>query len=147
MSVSGFGNVIIATTSNRQIDAYSDAGVRLGQLTLDDLGPTAPARIDETDAVIVDLAGEIRRFDVATGALRWQRNVGSDVNVPPAVGAGVIVIMDRGGTPTAIDQSTGETRWNVDVQGSVATVIGNTAVVIQIKRRMRSQLIPAGTGG
>jgi outer membrane protein assembly factor BamB len=130
MTLSGFGNVIIATTSNRQMVAYSDAGVRLWQLTLDDLGPTAPARIDETDAVIVDLAGEIRRFDVATGALRWQRNVGSDVNVPPAVGAGVIVIMDRGGTTTAFDQSTGETRWNVDVQGSVATVIGNTAVVI-----------------
>jgi outer membrane protein assembly factor BamB len=130
MTLSGFGNVIIATTSNRQMVAYSDAGVRLWQLALDDLGPTAPVRVNDADAVIVDLAGEIRRFDVATGAVRWQRNVGSDVNVSPAVGAGVIVIMDRGGTTTAVDQSSGEPRWNVDMQGSAATVIGNTAVVI-----------------
>jgi len=131
MTLSAFGNVIIATTSNRQMVAYSDAGVRLWQLTLDDLGPTAPVRINDADAVIVDLAGEIRRFDLATGAVQWQRSVASDVNVSPAVGAGVIVIMDRGGATTAFDQSTGEPRWNVDMQGSAARVIGNTAVVIQ----------------
>jgi hypothetical protein len=31
-----------------------------------------------------NLAGEIRRFDLATGAVQWQRSVGSDVNVSPS---------------------------------------------------------------
>ena len=110
---------------------YSDAGVRLWQIALDDLAPTAPVRIDDQDAVLVDLAGDMRRFDLATGSVRWRHNVGSDVNVPPAVGSGLIVIMDRGGTTTAFDNNTGDRRWQIEMQGSAAAMIGDTVVVIQ----------------
>jgi outer membrane protein assembly factor BamB len=131
MTLSAFGNVIITTTSNREMVAYSDVGVRLWQLPLDDLAPTAPARINDHDAVVVDLSGEIRRFDLATGTVSWQHKIGADVNVAPVVGSGVIVIMDRGGTTTAFDESTGERRWSTELQGSAATMIGDTVVVIQ----------------
>ena len=131
LSLSAFGNVIIATTSSRQLVAYSDVGVRLWQLSLDDLAPTSPVRISESDAVLVDLGGEMRRFDVVTGAVLWQRNVGSDVNVSPAAGAGVVVVMDRGGTTTAFEQDTGKPRWDVEMRGDAAVVIGETVVVIQ----------------
>ena len=131
LSLSAFGNVIIATTSNRQMIAYSDVGVRLWQLTLDDLAPTSPVRISESDAVLVDLAGTLRKFDLGTGAVLWQQNVGSDVNVPPAAGAGVVVVMDRGGTTTAFEEATGERRWSLEMQGSAAAVIGEAVVVIQ----------------
>jgi outer membrane protein assembly factor BamB len=117
LSLSAFGNVIIATTSSRQLVAYSDVGVRLWQLSLDDLAPTSPVRISESDAVLVDLGGEMRRFDVVTGAVLWQRNVGSDVNVSPAAGAGVVVVMDRGGTTTAFEQDTGKPRWDLEMRG------------------------------
>jgi outer membrane protein assembly factor BamB len=131
LSLSAFGNVIIATTSYRQLVAYSDVGVRLWQLSLDDLAPTSPVRISELDAVLVDLGGEMRRFDLVTGAVLWQQNVGSDVNVSPAVGAGVIVVMDRGGTTTAFEQATGKPRWDLEMQGDAAVVVGETVVVIQ----------------
>jgi outer membrane protein assembly factor BamB len=131
MTLSAFGNVIIATTSKRQMVGYSDVGIRLWQLSLDDLAPTAPVRIDDHDAVLVDLAGDMRRFDLATGTVLWRHNVGSDVNVPPAVGSGVIVIMDRGGTTTAFDADTGKRRWYQEMQGSAAAMIGDTVVVIQ----------------
>jgi outer membrane protein assembly factor BamB len=131
LSLSAFGNVIITTTSNRQMVAYSDVGVRLWQLTLDDLAPTSPVRISQSDAVLVDLAGAMRKFDLGTGAVLWQQNVGSDVNVPPAAGAGVVVVMDRGGTTTAFEEATGERRWSLEMQGSAAAVIGETVVVIQ----------------
>jgi outer membrane protein assembly factor BamB len=131
MSLSAFGNVIIATTSNREMIAYSDVGVRLWQLTLDDLAPTPPVRISESDAVLVDLGGEMRKFDLGTGAVRWQQNVGSDVNVPPAAGAGVVVVMDRSGTTAAFEEATGERRWRLEMQGNAAAVIGETVVVIQ----------------
>jgi outer membrane protein assembly factor BamB len=123
--------VIIATTSNRQMVGYSDVGVRLWQVLLNDLAPTAPARINDQDAVLVDLAGEMRRFDLATGSVLWRHEVGSDVNVPPAGGSGVIVIMDRGGTTTAFDENTGERRWDTEMQGSAAALIDDTVVVIQ----------------
>jgi outer membrane protein assembly factor BamB len=131
MTLSAFGNVIIATTSKRQMVGYSDVGIRLWQLSLDDLAPTAPVRIDDHDAVLVDLAGDMRRFDLATGTVLWRHKVGSDVNVPPAVGSGVIVIMDRGGTTTAFDADTGKRRWYQEMQGSAAAMIGDTVVVIQ----------------
>jgi outer membrane protein assembly factor BamB len=131
MTLSAFGNVIITTTSNRQMVAYSDVGVRLWQLTLGDLAPTAPVRINDREAVMVDLTGEIRRFDLATGTVLWQGSAGSDVNVSPTAGAGLFVIMDRGGTTAAYEQTTGERRWEVDMQGAAATVMGDTVVVIQ----------------
>jgi outer membrane protein assembly factor BamB len=131
MTLSAFGNVIIATTSNREVVAYSDVGVRLWQLPLDDLAPTAPARIEDHDAVLVDLSGEVRRFDLATGTVWWQRETGADVNVAPVVGSGFIVIMDRGGTTTAFDANTGEPRWSKEMQGSAASIRGDTVVVIQ----------------
>jgi outer membrane protein assembly factor BamB len=131
MTLSAFGNVIITTTSNREVVAYSDVGVRLWQLLLDDLAPTSPVRINDHDAVLVDLSGEMRRFDLATGTVLWQHNVGADVNVAPVVGSGVIVIMDRGGRTTAFDENTGERRWSRDLQGSAASMIGDTVVVIQ----------------
>ena len=131
MTLSAFGNVIIATTSNRQMVGYSDRAVRLWQLSFDDLAPTAPVRVSDRDAVVVDLAGEIRRFDLATGTVWWQVSIGSDVNVSPAAGSGIVVIMDRGGTTTAFDADSGERRWHLDMLGTAATVIGDTVVVIQ----------------
>ena len=131
LSLTAFGNVIIATTSNRQMVAYSDVGVRLWQLALDDLAPTSPVRTSEHEAVLVDLGGEVRKFDLVTGVVLWQRGVGSDVNVPPAVGAGVVVVMDRGGTTTAFEVSSGEPRWSLEMQGNAAVIIGETVVVIQ----------------
>jgi PQQ-like domain len=131
LSLSAFGNVIIATTSKRQMVAYSDVGVRLWQLTLDDLAPTWPVRISESHAALVDLGGEMRKFDLGTGAVLWQQNVGSDVNIPPAAGAGVVVVMDRGGTTTAFEEATGKRRWSLEMQGNAAAVIGETVVVIQ----------------
>ena len=131
LSLSAFGNVIIATTSYRQMVAYSDVGVRLWQLALDDLAPTSPVRISERDAVLVDLGGEARRFDLVTGDVLWAQNVGSDVNVLPAVGAGVVVVMDRRGATTAFEAGTGQRRWSLEMRGDAAVIIGETVVVIQ----------------
>jgi outer membrane protein assembly factor BamB len=131
LSLSAFGDVIIATTSNRQLVAYSDVGVRLWQLSFDDLAPTPPVRISDRDAVLVDLGGEIRRFDLSTGTVLWQHDVGSDVNVSPAAGAGLVVITDRGGTTTAFEQGNGQQRWDQEMQGSAVTVIGDSVIAIQ----------------
>ena len=61
----------------------------------------------DQDAVLVDLAGGCGVSILVPAHVLWQHNVGSDVNVAPAVGAGLVVIMDRGGTTTAFDEATG----------------------------------------
>src|SRR4029450_3083665 len=131
LSLSAFGNVIIATTSTRQVVAYSDVGVRLWQLAVDDLAPTSPLRISGRDPVLVALGCEARRFDLVTGDVLWAQNIGSDVNVLPAVGAGVVVVMDRGGATTAFEAGTGQRRWSLEMRGDAAVIIGETLVVIQ----------------
>ena len=85
-----------------------------------------------SEAVLVDLGGEIWRFDLATGTVLWQHNIGSDVNVPPAAGAGLVVIMDRGGTTTAFEQGDRSSivgTWRC--RALLRTVIGDNVVVIQ----------------
>ena len=131
LTLTAFGNVIIATTSERAVVAYSDAGVRLWRLDLDELAPSAPVRLNGSDAVLVDLSGRAQAFSILTGEVRWDRSVGSDVKLSPAVGAGLVVIMDRGGTTTALDQGTGRSVWTVDLEGKGAAFVGGTLVVLQ----------------
>ena len=48
LTLTAFGNVIIVTTSERMVLAYSDAGVRLWQVELEELAPSAPVRLNGT---------------------------------------------------------------------------------------------------
>ena len=73
LSLAAFGSVVLVTTSERRLVAYSDAGLRLWETTLPEIGPTAPVRVSDADAVLVDLSGRVLRFGIADGAVRWQR--------------------------------------------------------------------------
>lgn len=131
LTLRAFGNVILVTTSERRLVAYSDLGIRLWERTLDELGPTPPVRVSDGEVVLVDLAGVVQRLELGTGRQVWQHRVGVDVNVIPAVGAGVVVVMDRGGTVTALDEGTGERRWTTELLGLAAGFVGDTLVVLQ----------------
>ena len=131
LAFAAFGDVVVVTTSSRSVLAYSATGVRLWQMGLDELVPTRPVRVSDTEAAVVALDGEVRVFSVVTGAVRWQAHVGSDVNVPAAAGAGLVVVMDRGGTVTALDAGTGTQRWTLALEGKAAAFVGNTLVVLQ----------------
>ena len=131
LTVRAFGNVILVATSDRQLVAYSDLGIRLWQLGLDEIAPAPVVRASDTDVVVIDLAGEVRRLAIATGALAWQHSLGSDVTVAPAVGSGVVVAMDRGGTVTALDAANGEQKWTAELEGLGAGFVGDSLVVLQ----------------
>lgn len=131
LSVAAFGNVIVVTTSDRQVVGYSATGARLWRISLDELAPAAPLRVSDASAVLVDLSGEVRHFDLATGAVDWSRNVGSDVSVAPAVGAGLVVVADRSSTVTALDSTTGDQRWTQSLDATAVAVLVDTVVVVQ----------------
>jgi outer membrane protein assembly factor BamB len=131
LTMRAFGNVILVATSARQLVAYTDLGIRLWQLEMDEIAPAPPVRISDSEVVVVDLAGNVLRLALGTGAVAWQHRLGSDVTVTPAVGSGMVVAMDRGGTVTALDGATGKRKWTVELEGLAAAFVGNTLVVLQ----------------
>ena len=131
LTLTAFGNVLLVTTSERWVVAYSDTGVRLWQQSLDEIAPAPPVRASDGDAVLVDLSGAVRRLGLSTGEVVWRHDVGSDVKVAPAVGDGIVVVMDRGGTTTALNAETGEPAWTLALAGEAADFLGGTLVLIQ----------------
>jgi putative pyrroloquinoline-quinone binding quinoprotein len=119
------------TTSERRLLAYSDAGQRLWQTTLPEIGASAPVQVSDADAVLVDLSGRVRRFGIADGVVRWQRDVPSDVNRAPAAGAGLVVVADRSGTVTALDAATGAARWDRSFAATAVAVVANRVLVAE----------------
>jgi outer membrane protein assembly factor BamB len=131
LTLRAFGNVILVATSARQLVAYTDLGIRLWQLDLTEIAPATPVRVSDSEVVVVDLAGEVRRLNLTTGAVVWQHSLESDVTVTPAVGMGIVVAMDRGGTVTALDEATGNRKWTAELEGLAAGFVGDTLVVLQ----------------
>jgi outer membrane protein assembly factor BamB len=131
LSLAAFGSVVLVTTSERRLVAYSDAGLRLWDATLREIGPAAPVQVSDDDAVLADLSGRVRRFGIADGAVRWQVDVSSDVNRSPAVGAGLVVVADRGGTVTALDAGTGTPRWDRPFAATAVAVVGDRVLVAE----------------
>lgn len=131
LTLTAFGDVVVVTTSERQVVGYSDTGVRLWQIDLDELAPTAPVRVSDGQAVLVDLSGDVRHFDLLTGVVDWQRNVGSDVSVAPAAGSGLVVVADRSYTVTALDAVTGGERWTQSLDVLALAVVGDLVIAVQ----------------
>ena len=129
LTLASYGSVVLVTTSERQLVAYSDAGLRLWQATLPEIGPSAPVQVSDDDAVLADLSGRVVRFGIADGAVRWQRSLGADVNRTPAVGAGLVVVADRSGTVTALDAATGASRWDRSFESTAVAVVGDRVLV------------------
>ena len=131
LTLGAFGNVILVTTSERRLVAYSDLGIRLWQRDLDEIAPAPAVRVGDSDVVLTDLSGAVYRLALATGEPVWQHRLGADVTRPPAVGMGIVVAMDRGGTLTALDEATGQRRWTEELEGKGAGFVGGTLVVLQ----------------
>ena len=132
LTLRAFGNVVLVTTSERLVLALlrrRRPAVAASTWTRSPRPP--PVRASEADVVLVDLAGEVRRLVIATGAVVWQHSLGADVTVAPAVGAGVVVVMDRGGHDGAGrgDRAAdgGPWNWRARARGFV----GDTLVLLQ----------------
>jgi hypothetical protein len=131
LTLTAFGNVVLVTTSERWVIAYTDVGVRLWQLRLDEIAPAPPVRASDGDAVLVDLSGMVQRLRLSGGEVVWRHEVGSDVKLAAAVGAGFVIAMDRGGTTTALHADTGTPAWTLAVEGEAAGFVGGMLVLIK----------------
>lgn len=129
MSAAAFGDVVVATTSRREVVAWSDAGIRLWTVRLDDVAFRDPVRVDERRIAVADAAGSVRVLDLLTGHEAWRARVDGQIAGPLAADPRVVVVVDAGGSTTAYAAQTGERRWRKDLTGSRATVSGDVVVV------------------
>ena len=109
--------------------AYSDAGVRLWSVRLEDVAFWSPVRIDDRRVVVADAAGSVLAIDLLTGAESWRTGVDAQVSGPVVANAETVVVFDAGGATTALDAGTGEERWSVDLPADRAALLGGIVVV------------------
>src|SRR5690606_6397045 len=64
------------------------------------------------------------------GKEKWRAKASSAVNIPPAVGAGVVVVRGSDYRVQAFDAATGELRWNVQRPGPALALKTNMQMLI-----------------
>lgn len=131
LSVAGFGNMVVATTSLRQAVGYSDTGVRLWSVQLDDVAFHPPVRVDDRRIAIGDAAGGVRVVDALTGAEIWQAQVSDQLSAPLLADDQVVVAIDAGGTTTAFAADSGHQLWTSEVSGTLGAIFADLVVVRQ----------------
>lgn len=71
---------------------------------------------DGHTTAVASADGTVIAFD-GQGAELWRAKATSEVNIPPAVGAGVVVVRSSDYRIQAFDAATGEPRWNIQRPG------------------------------
>jgi outer membrane protein assembly factor BamB len=112
-SAATFGTTTVAVSVNRHLVAYGPDGAWLWDTPLADLSIVTPVRVDDL-VVIATLDGSVTAYDLATGAQRWQQNVGSEVRVVPRVAGGRVLVVDQAGGLSCFDAA-GALVWAKDV--------------------------------
>jgi outer membrane protein assembly factor BamB len=129
LTLAAFGDVLVTTTSQRRVVAYSDAGVRLWSLTTDEIAFGVPVAVGSGRIAIADAGGGVRVVELLTGDLVWQAGVGAQVSAPLVGDSRVVVVLDAGGTATVFATDSGARRWTKDVPGDRGAILGDTLVV------------------
>ena len=100
------GNVAKVALNSGQVIWQTQAGTRLSAGAGSDGQTTAVAAAD----------GTVVAFD-DQGREKWQSKATSEVNIPPAVGAGIVAVRSSDYRTQAFDINTGELRWSVQRPG------------------------------
>uniref|UniRef100_UPI003341132E outer membrane protein assembly factor BamB n=1 Tax=Castellaniella defragrans TaxID=75697 RepID=UPI003341132E len=78
---------------------------------------SAGAGSDGRIVAVVNEGGEVIALDAAQGAERWRAQASSAVNIPPAVGNGIVAVRTTDYRVQAFDAETGKLRWDVQRPG------------------------------
>src|SRR6185503_3757430 len=80
----------------------------------------ATAAVAGDSAVICDVEGQIRAFDVKTGAPKWGAKVGAAFFAGPAVAGDTIYAADIDGMIHAVGLGDGKAKWKLDLGNDAA---------------------------
>ncbi|HWL30171.1 MAG TPA: outer membrane protein assembly factor BamB, partial [Burkholderiaceae bacterium] len=90
---------------------------------------TAGAGSDGQTTAVASANGTVIAFD-ERGMEKWRAKATSAVNIPPAVGAGVVVVRSSDYRIQAFDAATGEARWDIQRPGPALALKTNMQMVI-----------------
>lgn len=131
LTLTAVGDVVLATTTTRELVAYDDRGARLWAASFPDVVVAAPAAAPDGDLVAASVDGTLRRLDLATGEERWAVDLRTDVDAVPSVADGRVVLVDRGGAVLARELADGSEAWRADVPLAERVASGDGVVVVQ----------------
>lgn len=130
LTLAAFGDVLVTTTSTRNVVAYTASGVRLWSHPMDDLVRAAPARVGASQIVVAAVDGRLVTLDLRTGKVIWERQLRTDVAVAPAAGEGYVAVADRAGSVSILQASDGAAVATAEVsQPGIVTMINSTLLV------------------
>lgn len=90
---------------------------------------TAGAGSDGQTTAVASANGTVVAFD-ERGVEKWRAKATSAVNIPPAVGAGIVVVRSSDYRIQAFDAATGEPRWDIQRPGPALALKTNMQMII-----------------
>lgn len=123
------GDSVYAATPNGRVSKLDLGSGRVQWQTSVDKALSAGVGSDGRTTAVAAGDGTVIAFD-EQGKEKWRSNATSAVNIPPAVGAGVVVVRSSDYRIQAFDEATGEPRWNVQRPGPALALKTNMQMLI-----------------
>lgn len=90
---------------------------------------TAGVGSDGSVAVVATESGQVIALD-DTGKIKWKAQATSNVNIPPAVGSGIVVVRSGDYRIQAYDENTGERIWSVQRPGPALSLRTTSQMIV-----------------
>src|SRR5690606_30018166 len=123
------GDAVYAATPNGRVSKLDLASGSAQWQSTTDLKLTAGVGSDGQVTAVAASDGTIIAFD-DQGTEKWRAKAASAVNVPPAVGGGVVVVRSSDYRIQAFDATTGELRWSLQRPGPALALKTNMQMLI-----------------
>ena len=107
-TVAAVDALVIATTTDRRVTAYTAGGALAWSVPLDDVAVVPAVRVGRDAVAVATVGGQVSVLDAATGSVRWRRQLARGVHSPVVSDGSVLVAADAGPSVTAWDATTGD---------------------------------------
>ncbi len=123
-----FGQVTVASTSERRVVAYSPTGVVLWVISTPDT-VDQPAIAFGGQVVVTSVDGTVQALDPATGRQVWRTKMPSELALQPAASGDTMVVIDENGTTVAFGTDGHEVWRSSEYPAGVYGIVGGVVVV------------------
>ncbi|MGD7707429.1 PQQ-binding-like beta-propeller repeat protein [Microlunatus sp. Y2014] len=132
VTLTGFGENVVTTTSDREVVAYRGGHHRLWTARLSDVVATPPSLLGTDGLVAATVSGEVSAHRLSDGRRLWRTDIGDAIGIAPAAGEGIVAIAGAEGGLTVLEAGDGSERFEVDGyhgRGDGILVAGDTILV------------------
>ncbi|OYO00827.1 hypothetical protein CGZ95_09440 [Enemella evansiae] len=130
------GDIVLATSGDRRLVAYTETGLRLWSTRLSDIAPDGAVGLGSDRVVLSTLSGTLEAYELRTGRRLWRTEVPDGADGRPwVIGDTVYVSRKADAGLAAVDGRTGALRWsNNDLAYELAGVAEDRGVLLAVSR-------------